>query len=256
MDYIEKMLGSLIESCTPFALKLVAAILILIIGSRLIKWGLKKISGSKFFAKLEKSLASFLLSFIKIGLYIVLVLTLGSVLGIPMTSFITILASAGVAVGLALQGALSNFAGGVMLLLFRPFKVGDYISASGAEGIVKDITIIYTVITTPDNKRITVPNGALMNASVTNFSAEDMRRVDMTFAVSAANDAEKVKKLLLDLAKSNEKVLKDPAPFARMSAQGGEYTLRMWCNSADYWTVYYDITEQAKVAFEKNGIEK
>ena len=257
MEYIEKMLGSLIESCTPIALKLVAAVIILIVGLKLIKWGAKKLAKSKVISKIDSSLASFLTSFLKIALYVVLVLTIASILGIPMASFVTILASAGVAIGLALQGSLSNLAGGVMILLFRPYRVGDYVKTASGEGIVKDITVFYTILTTDDNKTITLPNGGITNSAITNFSTADLRRVDLAFTAPRATNTEMVKSTLLDVANRHPQALKDPAPFARISALPAgnlEFSLRIWCKNEDYWTVYHDVIETVKDEFEKKGI--
>ena len=179
------------------------------------------------------------------------------IIGIPSASFIALLGTAGVAIGLALQGAFSNFAGGVMILIFRPFKVGDYIDASGLSGTVNDISIFYTVLKTPDNKHITIPNGTLMNSSVTNYSAEETRRLDIDFSVSYDSDIEKVKSLILEKANSHSAVLQDPVPFCRLTSQSDSalvFTLRVWCNSGDYWDAKFDLNESIKKAFDENGI--
>ena len=180
------------------------------------------------------------------------------VLGVPATSFITILASCGVAVGLALQGSLSNFAGGLMILFFKPFKVGDYIEASGESGTVAEISVVYTVLLTPDNKRITIPNGALTNSVIENYSSEPTRRVDFTFTADYNNDIEKVKAVIDEVINAHPAALKDPAPFVRLSAHSENaltYTARVWVKSADYWTVFFDVTENVKLAFDKNNIK-
>ena len=178
-------------------------------------------------------------------------------MGIPMTSVITVVASAGVAISLALQGALSNCAGGLMILIFKPYKVGDYIVASGAEGVVKEITVFYTHVLTLDNKRIIVPNGGLMNANVTNFSYEDTRRVDLVFKAAFGTDQNLVLGLMLKAAEGTKGVLADPAPFARFSGcadNAQEFTLRAWCNTADYWDVYFDLLQNVSGAFGQAGI--
>ena len=187
-----------------------------------------------------------------------LVITIASILGIPATSFITILASCGVAVGLALQGTLSNFAGGLMLLLFKPFKVGDYVEVAGEAGTVAEISVVYTVILTVDNRRITIPNGSLTNSVIENYSAEEQRRVDLTFCTAYDCDIEKTKKVITDVVSAHSLVLSDPAPFVRLSAHGESsltYTVRAWCKTENYWDVHFDLTEQVKEAFDKNGIQ-
>lgn len=254
----EQIQTTLFEFATSWGIKLLAAIIILIVGIKLIGALTKWIKKSPKLDKIDDSLRSFLGSFSKIALYIVLVITVAMILGVPATSFITILASCGVAIGLALQGSLSNFAGGIMILLFKPFKVGDYIEASGESGTVEEISVVYTVLLTPDNKRITIPNGTLTNSVIENYSAEKTRRVDLTFSTAYDADIEKVKKVLLEVAESHPKALKDPAPFVRLCEHSDSaltYTVRIWCKSEDYWDVNFDTMENVKEAFDKNGIE-
>ena len=254
----EKLWDIILEFATSWGIKLLAAIVILIVGIKLIKALTKWITKSPKLDKLDTSLRSFLGSFSKIALYIVLIITVAMILGVPATSFITILASCGVAIGLALQGSLSNFAGGIMILLFKPFKVGDYIEASGESGTVEEISVVYTVLLTPDNKRITIPNGTLTNSVIENYSAEKNRRVDMTFTTSYDCDIEKAKKILTDIASSHPMALKDPEPMVRLSEHGESaltYTVRVWCLNENYWDVKFDITESVKKAFDENGIE-
>lgn len=254
----DKISTFLFDFATSWGLKLLAAIIVLIVGMKCIKALGKWLKTSKKLDKLDDSLRSFLSSFSNIVLYIVLVITVAMVLGVPATSFITILASCGVAVGLALQGSLSNFAGGLMILFFKPFKVGDYIEASGESGTVAEISVVYTVLLTPDNKRITVPNGALTNSVIENYSSEPTRRVDLTFTADYSNDIEKVKSVITEVINAHPAALKDPAPFVRLSAHSESaltYVARIWVNSADYWTVYFDITESVKAEFDKNDIK-
>lgn len=253
-----KILDFTLEFITSWGIKLLAAILILIVGIKLIKVFGKWLKTSPKLDKLDDGLRSFLSSFSNIVLYFVLVITIAMILGIPATSFITILASCGVAIGLALQGALSNFAGGLMILFFKPFKVGDYIEASGESGTVVGITVVYTVLLTPDNKRITVPNGTLTNSVIKNYSAEELRRVDLKFTTSYDCDIEKAKKVIAEVVTSHSKALRDPAPFVRLSEHSDSaltYTVRVWCKNEDYWDVNFDIIEGVKEAFDKNGIE-
>ncbi len=238
--------------------KLIPAIVVLVVGIFVIK-ALKRVVGKlKGFSKLDPTVQAFMQSVLSFVLYAVLIIVVIGILGVPAASIIAVLASAGLAVGLALQGALSNFAGGLMVLIFKPFRVGDYIVASGNEGMVADINIFYTVLTTVDNKRVTVPNGALMNASIVNCSAERARRVDVDFKVAVGSDAEKVKKILISAAQSNESVLQTPEPFARLTKMEENalvFTMRAWCKTDDYWDVMFDLTEKVNAAFTALGIQ-
>ncbi|MBR5247000.1 MAG: mechanosensitive ion channel [Clostridia bacterium] len=239
-------------------LKLLAAIVLLIIGCKAIKWLRKWIRTSERLNKIDDSLRSFMISFSSVVLYIVLFITIAVILGIPTTSFITVLASCGVAIGLALQGSLSNFAGGIMILLFKPFKVGDYIEAAGESGTVTEISVVYTELLTVDNKRIVIPNGTITNSVIENFSAEKIRRVDFTFNTSYDCDIEEVKAVIMDVLQAHPKALKEPEAFVRLSAHNESaltYTARVWCNGADYWDVNFDIIENVKKAFDEKGIK-
>ena len=204
---MENILKTVGDFCVNAGIKLVLALLVLGIGLKLAKFINKKIANSKGMQHADVSVRSFLSSVILIVLNSLVVVSAALIIGIPSASFIALLGTAGVAIGLALQGAFSNFAGGVMILIFRPFKVGDYIDASGLSGTVNDISIFYTVLKTPDNKHITIPNGTLMNSSVTNYSAEETRRLDIDFSVSYDSDIEKVKSLILEKANSHSAVL-------------------------------------------------
>ena len=238
--------------------KIILALLVWFIGKWIIDKLLKLLEKVKKFQEVDETLRKFLLNGAKIVLYVVLVVSIIGILGIPIASIVTILGAAGLAVGMALQGSLSNFAGGVMLMIFRPFKVGDYINAAGGEGTVKEISLFYTVLNTIDNKTITIPNGSLMNANVTNMSAEDLRRVDLTFGCAKGEDIAKVQQTMLDVMAANELVLKDPAPFARLSGgsnEAMEFTTRAWVKSADYWTVYFDLTQAITEALGAAGVK-
>lgn len=257
VQLISSLFYSLISWTARAGLKLVLCLVLLVVGLRVIKWGMRKLQNGKAFAKMEPGLRTFLSSAIRIALNALLLITVAGLLGIPMASFITVLASCGVAIGLALQGSLSNLAGGVMLLIFHPFRVGDFIETGSGAGTVKDISVFYTTITTPDNKTITVPNGGLTNSAITNYSVSGQRRVDITFGVEYGTDIEEMKALMLEVAKAHPLVLRDPEPFARLSENGDSamvYTLRAWCNSDEYWTVYFDLLEQVKKQLDKAGI--
>ena len=254
----EEIMNYLVELATSAGLKLLAAIVLVIVGLKGIKWLRKWIRTSEKLNKIDNSLRSFMISFSSVVLYIVLFITVAVILGIPTTSFITMLASCGVAVGLALQGSLSNFAGGIMILLFKPFKVGDYIDAAGESGTVTEISVVYTELLTVDNKRIIIPNGTITNSVIENYSAENIRRVDFTFNTAYDSDIDKVKKIITEILESHPKALKNPECFVRLSAHNDSaltYTARVWCNNADYWDVNFDVIESVKKAFDENGIQ-
>jgi len=213
---------------------------------------------SKSFQKADPSVAKFLASAIRILLNCVVIISVCLILGVPAASFIAMLGSAGLAIGLALQGSLSNLAGSIMILLFRPFKVGDFIEVAGVSGTVDEINFFYTVLNTPDNKRVTIPNATASNAVVTDYSSYTTRRIDLVFGVAYGTDVMKVKNLLSEIANSHELVLKDPEPAVMLSQHADSslnFTLRVWVNSKDYWPVNNALMEQVTLAFEKEAIE-
>jgi small conductance mechanosensitive channel len=213
----------------------------------------------KGFAKsnIDQSLQPFLISLLYNALLVLLVLTALSTLGIQMTSFVAIIGAAGLAIGLSLQGTLQNFAGGVIILIMRPFKVGDFIEGGGHSGVIREIQIFNTIMTTPDNKRVVIPNGGLSNSSITNYSAEDTRRVDMVFGIGYGDDIKKAKEVLISLLEADDRVLKEPAFRVDVSNLGDssvDFNVRPWVVTADYWNVYWDFQERVKLAFDKEGI--
>lgn len=255
---MEAFISSLMELATAVGGKIILALVVLIVGSAIIKKAVKLVAKSKGLNKVEGTVRSFLVSFVKIGLYVVLVISIIGILGVPMASVVAVLASAGVAVGLALQGALSNLAGGIMLMIFRPFRQGDYIEAAGVDGVVQEVTLFYTVLLSTDNKRITVPNGSLMNANVVNYSTEALRRVDLSFGCAKGESPAEIQNLMLEVVKANGKVLADPAPFARLSGgtnEAMEFTVRAWCKGEDYWDVYFDLTQAITEAMGAKGVQ-
>ena len=254
----QKWLEKLGEQAFNLLVRLLIALVLLFIGAKLIGFCLTKFKKSKLCQRMDPGLASFTLSASKVVLYILLILILMGVLGLETTSFLALFTSGGVAVALAFQGAVSNLAGGVMILLFHPFRVGDYIETSEIAGTVKEVNVLYTVVITPDNKRVTVPNGSLTNTAITDYSAETRRRVDIVFSAAYASDIDKVKTVILDTANAHEKVLQDPAPEARLKAQSAsslDFQLRAWCAPDDYWDVFFDLNESVKKAFDQNDIE-
>lgn len=258
METLQTFLDSLVAMAVDVAGKLIASILVFIIGKFAIKLILKAINKSKLMQKAETTVAHFLVNFIKIALYVVLIVTIIGIMGVPMASVVAAIASAGVAIGLALQGSLSNLAGGIMILIFKPFRIGDFVTTGGESGTVVDIGIFYTVLKTPDNRQITIPNGKVMGDSVTNVSVYDTRRLDMTFSVAYGSDVKKVQEVLLDEAKKHPLSLKDPEPFCRFSAHNDSslgFTLRVWVKAGDYWTLNFDLLENINARFAKEGIE-
>ena len=251
--YAANAAGLLVE----YGLSVFWAIVTLILGLWLIK-----ILGKAFTRALEKSnidisLEKFLLSLVRIILKVLLIITVISMLGVQMTSFIAILGAAGLAVGLALQGSLANFAGGVLLLLFKPFKVDDFIEAQGHLGKVSAIQVFNTILKTPDNKTIIIPNGILSNGSITNFTTEEQRRIEWTFGIGYGDDLRKAKETLNELVRSDQRILPDPAPMVAVSELGESsvnFVVRVWVKAVDYWEVYFAMQENVKLTFDQKGI--
>ena len=245
------------EYVVPFGIKLVVAIIVLLLG----RWAIKLIQ--KAFHKVmlrrsaEPSLNSFLNSVISVLLHFVLIVSIISILGINTSSLVALLASAGLAVGMALSGTLQNFAGGVMIMLFRPFKVGDFIASQGYEGKVSAIQIFNTIILTPDNKTIILPNGALATGVVTNFNKETDRRVDWMFSISYGDDYDHAKAVLQRLCDADPRILKEPKPIIellKMSESSIDITVRARVKPEDYWTVYFRMNELVYKTFPKEGL--
>ena len=249
---------ALTNLCTTVVGKVLLAIVVWFVGKFIVNKLLGLVGKIKVLDKIEPNTRTFVLSALKWLLYVILVVSIVAILGVPMASVITVLGTAGAAIALSLQGSLSNLAGGIMLVIFRPFKVGDFVEASGVTGTVKEITLFYTVLNTVDNCRINVPNGALMNANIVDYSAETTRRVDLSFASAKSEDPKKIQDLMLDVMGQNEKVLKDPAPFARISGGTNEamqFTVRAWCKTEDYWDVYFDLTQAITEKLGENGVQ-
>ena len=246
------------EMLTGTAGSIVGALVTLIVGVIVIKLVMKALRKLKSFEKLDQTTTRFILNFIKWALYVLLLIAVIGMLGVPMAEVIAVLASAGVAVGLALQGALSNLAGGILLMILRPFNVGDYVDAGGASGTVHSINLFYTEIITIDNKRITVPNGNLMNANVTDYTAEEKRRVDLVFSCAKSEKPAEIQQCILDAVATSKYALQDPEPFARISGgtnEAMEFTVRVWCNTADYWDLYFELNQIIVEAFAAKGVQ-
>ena len=252
------VINGLLDAAKDLVLKLLAALIVFLIGRCIIRWTIKLIKKSKFAEKTDATVVRVLINFIRAGLYVLLVVSIIAILGVPMASIVAVIASAGVAIGLALQGALSNLAGGIMIMILRPFRIGDFVEIADSTGTVKDVGIFYTVINTGDNKVITIPNGTVMGEEIVNYSTNDTRRVDLIFSAAYGSDVEQVKALLLEVANAHEKVLGDPAPFARLTELGEhsmDFTLRVWTESSDFWAVKLDLLETINRRFEEEKIE-
>lgn len=237
--------------------KLLVAIIVLIIGLQIIKAISSVTKKALTKHEVEESLSSFIISITKTILKILLFISIFSMLGIKMTAFIAIIGAAGLAVGLALQGSLANFAGGVLIIILKPFLVGDFIEGAGHTGTVSDIQVFHTILTTLDNRTIIIPNANLSNSSVINFSKNDTRRVDFTFGVGYQDDIQKVKDVLTKISEDHTLVLKDPEPVIKLSELADSsvnFVVRVWCKSDDYWTVHFDILETVKLEFDKENI--
>ena len=245
------------ENLVHYGYNILAALVIFIVGKALAKQvsGLLKKTAAR---KLDPIVANFMGNILNVTLLAFVVIAALDQLGVETTSIVAILGAAGLAVGLALKDSLGNFAAGVMVIIFRPFKVGDYVEAGGAAGVVKEVHIFSSVFNTPDNKTVIVPNGAIMAGVITNYSTMPTRRVDMVIGVGYSSDLSKVKDIISGILAEDDRVLKDPAPVVAVSELADSsinLVVRPWVNSADYWAVMWDTTEKVKKAFDAAGIE-
>ena len=255
---VDQLISTGLDYGLKFGIKILAAIAIYLIGAwliRKIKTIIRKICERR---SLDASLTTFLLSFTSISLSILLIVTTISVLGVDTTSFVALLAGSGVAIGMALSGTLQNFSGGIMILIFKPFKVGDYIEAQGYGGTVTSIEITATHINTPDNKKIILPNGALSNGTINNYSTTGLRRCDWNVSVPYGTDLDKAKEVGLSLIRKHKAVVNDPAaPHVYLSSFEAGYVVlsfRSWVKVDDYWDIFFDINEEIYKEFPKNGL--
>lgn len=238
--------------------RIILALVFVFIASKLVKIIVKKSLASKGMLKLTKTVRTFLGHLISVSLYIIVSVTTIMILGLDLTAFSAAIASAGLAIGLALQGGLSNIAGGVMVVAFKPFEVGDYVTTNGVGGTVTDIGIFYTTLTTPDNKKVVIPNGTVSNAVVENYSAYDTRRIDFDFSIAYSADIDVAKKVLYTCAKMDERILTDPAPVVMITSHNDSsitIRLRVWVDTENYWDVHFDMMEQVKRSFDQCGVE-
>lgn len=254
---MNQALEKLIDFSIDAGKDILVAVLIYVIGRFIIKYISKLVAKIMEKRKLETSVQTFLRSLLNILLNLILAFAIIGKLGVETTSFAALLASAGVAIGMALSGNLSNFAGGLIILVFKPFKVGDYIEGAGVSGTVQEIQIFHTILVTPDNRVIFAPNGSLSSNAVINYSKKDIRRVDFTFGVEYNEDFEKVKAVVQQVIDSDSRILKDPSfviEIGALSASSVDITVRVWVKSSDYWNVFFWMNRTVYATFNKEGI--
>ncbi len=250
--------GKITSIAIEYGIKIGQALILLLVGLWVIKQVVKAVKKIIKKTDIDESLSGFLVSLLTWILKILLFISVLGQLGVATTSFVAIIGAAGLAVGLALQGSLANFAGGALILLFKPFKVGDLIEAQSAIGVVKEIQIFVTKILTPENKEVIIPNGALSNGNITNFSSTGHLRVDLTVGISYSDDIEKAKTVIMDTLMSDPKVLKSPAPtvaVGELADSSVNILVRPHATVANYWDVYFNSLQNVKVALDKAGIE-
>ena len=254
---LDEIVKTISKSAIEIVLKIILALVIYYLGRWIIRHIKKTIT--RIFDKkgVEVSLESFLLNLVNISLTLILITIIVGILGIDTTSFVALFASAGLAIGMALSGTLQNFAGGVMILVLRPYRVGDYIEAQGQSGTVKEIRLFNTVLNTTDNKTIIIPNGGISTGIVNNYSAEPTRRVDWVFGIAYGDDYDTAKKTISELLDADQRVLKNPVPFIALQSLGDSsvnIVVRAWTSTADYWNVYFDMNEKVYKTFPEKGL--
>lgn len=259
---MEDILNQILQFCITAGGRLLGAAAVFLIGSFLIRRILKIVQNASFFGKLDETFKSVIFKAFRIALYLLLIVIIISVLGVPIASVVAVIASAGVAVGLALQGALSNLAGGIMLVLFRPFVLGDFVSTAGGDGTVQDIGIFYTTLTTVDNRTILIPNGTLMNSTVINVSREPLRRLDLSFTCDRSQNISVVEKILLEAALSEEAVIRQmdgKEPYAHVTGTSENalvFSLRVWCKKEDYWPLNQALLLSVTTKMQEMGVQR
>ncbi len=258
IQIINTILNALVNWVTTTGVRLILALIILGISFKIINKVARRIEKKGEEGKFDKTLAKTFAYILKIALKVLVAICMIGYVGIDTSGLAALVVSVGACIGLALNGAVSNLAGGVIIIVTRPFKIDDFIEAQGTSGTVEEIRVMSTKIRTGDNKVVYLPNGALSSGTIVNYSEKDTRRVDFTFSIGYANDFERAKAIVMDICASHSLALKDPAPMVRVSEHGSSsinLVARVWVNSADYWTVHFDILEAVKVAFDKEGIE-
>ena len=254
---MQEILEKLLDWGSLYGLKVLGAAAIFIIGRFVIGiiTGIVKRILTK--SKTDETLVKFLVSLTKTALLVILFIAVLNQLGIQTTSFVAIIGAVGLAIGFALQGSLDNFASGVLLIAFHPFKVGDYVEAGGTSGTVEEISMFSTIMKTPDNKKIIIPNSSITGSNIINYSAKDTRRVDLVFGIGYGDDMRKAKQVLERIISEDDRILKDPASVVAVSELADSsinFVVRPWVKTSDYWTVYWDLTEKVKLTFDAEGI--
>lgn len=258
LSTLEQFIQKVIDWATTAGIKIVIALVLWFVSFKLINFLNKKITKKLLKKKADKTITKVVTYIVSILLKILVVVCLLGYVGIETTSISAVLASIGVGVGMALNGALSNFAGGILIIITRPFRVDDYIKALDEEGTVEDIHIIYTKLRTTDNRVIYLPNGSLSSSNIINYSEKDQRRLDMTFSISYQADVNKAKKILMDICENHPMILKEMKPFIRISKQNTssiDICVKAWVKNGDYWDVYFDMLEEVKKRFDEENIE-
>lgn len=261
VDFGSIAMSDIIGYLTTFGKNLLIAIIVYFIGRFLIKYALKALKAITQKRKMEPSLTTFLNSLVSISLNLLLAITIVGIMGIDTSSFLAVFASAGVAIGMALSGTLQNFAGGVLILILKPYKIGDFIEAQGFAGTVKEIQIFNTVLVTPDNQTIIIPNGSLATGCLKNSTAAATRRIDLNVEVAYSTKTEDVRKVLMQLINADDRIMKEPAdvepylPMTTMSASSIVFQVRVWVKASDYWKVRFELTERIYQALGEAGIE-
>lgn len=257
MEKVDTFMQYLLGLVKTYGPQVVLALVTLVIGFSLVNMFSKVVKKAMEKKEFDKSLSTFLVSLIRISLKVMVLISVAGMVGIQTTSFIAILGAAGLAVGLALKGSLENFAGSVLILVFKPFRVGHVIEVDGRMGEVKDIQIFSTVIRTVDNKTVIIPNGGLASGTIINLSTEPIRRIDLKFGIGYDDDLKKAKDILKEIITSDTRVLTEPAPNVAVSELGDSsvnFVFRPWVKTEDYWAVYFDMVEKVKLTFDKEGI--
>lgn len=252
------VLDTVINWCTTTGIKIVIALLVMFITFKFINFFTKKIYKHLQKKQVDATISKVSTSFLRLALKIIILICIVGYLGFETASLSAVVASLGVGISLAVQGTLSNFAGGVIIILMRPFRIGDFITSNGESGTVEDIKLFYTHIITVDNKMVSIPNGALANNVIVNASAKETRRVDVVMSVAYGSNLQLAKSLIYSVFERNELILKEPAPFTEVSTLGSssiDFTVRAWVKSGDYWTVYFYLLNEIMAEFEKNNIE-
>lgn len=257
VDKLGLLLQQLIELGVSLGKKVLMAVVIYLVGRYIVRFLKRVVNGFLDRRNVVPEVKTFVGSIVSVSLNLILIISVVGALGIETTSFAALLASAGVAIGMAMSGQMQNLAGGVLILLQKPYKIGDYIETNGIQGSVESIQIFTTKLKTVDNKVITVPNGAISGSVLTNYSDQPLRRVDFSFGVEYGQDFEKAKQVLMQVIDADEHILKDPAPFVELGELADSsvnITVRVWCNGADYWTVFFDMNRKVYETFNKEGI--